>query len=217
MKFSQHNRIQFCGQDIPTLSKTLLTVMVVLGCLFGVWVPTLKPVSANQLSNFTTVTNTDFASFGVGGMFNSGSGILKPRGIPNTVSKAYLYWHLSSNTIPTSAALFDGNHVLGAQIGFTNDGSWSLDWNSSYRADVTAFYQGGNPNHDYTLSISSGVSGASLIVFYQDGNSANNRNVYLFDGNDANYPNTIDPFGWGGVFNGINYLGGDGESYPACR
>ena len=66
------------------------------------------------------------------------------------------------------------------------------------------------------------VNGASLIVFYDDGNAANNRDVVLFDGNDSNIANAFDADGWNVSLPGINYVSGtaaismhvsDGQSF----
>ena len=70
------------------------------------------------------------------------------------------------------------------------------------------------------------INGVELVVFYNDGNSANNRDVVLFNGNDSNIAFTgppADPAGWDVTLNGINYKSGsasldlvvsDGQSFP---
>ena len=67
------------------------------------------------------------------------------------------------------------------------------------------------------------INGTSLLVFYDDGNDANNRDVVLFDGNDSNVPgNGFDADGWNVSLPGINYTSGtagmdlhvgDGQSF----
>ncbi|MGH8477955.1 MAG: IPTL-CTERM sorting domain-containing protein [Methylococcales bacterium] len=51
-------------------------------------------------------------------------------------------------------------------------------------------------------------NGASLLVFYNDGDSTNNRDVAVFWGNDSNQPNTFDPAGWSATLSGINFSSG---------
>ncbi len=60
-------------------------------------------------------------------------------------------------------------------------------------------------------------NGASMIVFFNDGDNSNNRDVVIFDGNDSNIdfagfignPNApADPTGWNVLLSGINYTAG---------
>jgi hypothetical protein len=51
----------------------------------------------------------------------------------------------------------------------------------------------------------------SLIVFYDDGDPSNDRDVVIFDGNDSNIDFTgppVDPEGWDVTLSGINYTSG---------
>jgi hypothetical protein len=81
----------------------------------------------------------------------------------------------------------------------------------SYRADVTSLVSG---NGTYSLAnfIKAGppaadVNGASLVVFYNDGNTANDRNVALFNGNNSNFASSFDAEGWDITIPGVNYPG----------
>jgi hypothetical protein len=51
-------------------------------------------------------------------------------------------------------------------------------------------------------------NGASIVVFYNDPNPDNNRDVSLFNGNDSNLANSFDANGWNATMNGIRYLNG---------
>ena len=80
----------------------------------------------------------------------------------------------------------------------------------AYRANVTGLVTG---DATYTLSnfIKPGgidVNGTSLVVFYNDGNAANNRDVVMFNGNDSNISNPFDADGWNITLAGINYSSG---------
>ncbi|HEX2541103.1 MAG TPA: DUF3344 domain-containing protein [Caldimonas sp.] len=167
---------------------------------------------ANDLQNFTTVQNTDWTQAGVGGMRGLGSGSITLAGVTGTVTQAYLYWAGPTNSAsPTANAsvLFGGTSILGTNIGFSQDNFWGFENSQAYRADVTALVSG---NGVYSLANFTKpgveVNGASLIVFFNDGNSANNRDVVLFDGNDANFPNPFDAPGWNSSLAGINYTSG---------
>ncbi|QNN64826.1 hypothetical protein H9L12_11375 [Sphingomonas rhizophila] len=167
---------------------------------------------ASDLTSFTTVTNTDVASFGIGYMRDTGTGTLNVSGVSGGVTAAYLFWHGPTNsTSPTANAsvTFAGTDILGTNIGFSSDNFWGYSNSQSYRADVTSLFTG---NGSYSLTnftdASANVNGASLIIFYSDGNDANNQDVVLFNGNDANFENSYDALNWNAVLNGINYSGG---------
>jgi hypothetical protein len=177
---------------------------------------------------FETRFNTDYASFGFGGMRDNGVGDIDVSGVSGTVSKAYLYWHGPTNTADTSANAtvgFGGNNVTGTNIGLANDNCWGFANSQAYRADVTSLVTG---NGTYALSnfVKSGdinVNGASLLVFFDDGDSTNNRDIVLFDGNDSNIASAFDPAGWDVTLSGINYTSGsasmelhvsDGQTFP---
>jgi hypothetical protein len=52
------------------------------------------------------------------------------------------------------------------------------------------------------------VNGAGSLVFFNDGSPSNNRDVVIFNGNDANFGSSYDPAGWNMNLNGINYTSG---------
>jgi len=172
--------------------------------------------TALPLANFTTVYGTDFVHAGFGGMRNDGTGTLTVSGVSGTVTEAYLYWQGPTNsTSPTAnaAVTFAGNAVTGTNIGFSSDNCWGFANSQAYRADVTEFVTEdgsfaleGFVKDDGDINVN--VNGASLIVFYDDGNAANNRDVVLFDGNDSNVVNTYDADGWNVSLPEINYVSG---------
>jgi hypothetical protein len=187
------------------------------------------PAQANDIANFTTVFGTNVVHAGFGGMRDNGTGTLTVSGVSGTVTKAYLYWHGPTNsTDPTAnaAVTFAGSSVTGTNIGFSDNNCWGFANSQAYRADVTSLVSG---NGSYSLagftkdSNQVNVNGASLLVFFDDGNAANNRDVVLFDGNDSNIPNPFDANGWNVSLPGINYTSGtanitmhvsDGQDFP---
>lgn len=184
--------------------------------------------SASQLTLFETQYDTDFTAVGIGGMRNgTGSASLSLSGVSGPVSKAYLYWHGPTNSTDPATAnanvSFASNNITGTFLGASSDNCWGFANSVAYRADVTSLVTG---NGTYALAnfVKSGVqiNGASLIVFYNDGNSANNRDVVMFNGNDSNINNSYDPPGWNITLAGINYSSGtanaqfhvaDGQSF----
>ena len=166
--------------------------------------------TASLISGFETQFNTDFAVAGVGGLRGNGFGDINLTGVVGTVTKAYLYWHGPTNsTDPNFNAnlTMNGNAVSGTNIGFSDDNFWGQENSQAYRADVTSLV---NADGTYSLAGLSAANsnGASLVVYYDDGDSTNNRDIVSFDGNDANFANTYDPLGWLVELSGINYSGG---------
>jgi MYXO-CTERM domain-containing protein len=168
--------------------------------------------SANDIGYFQTFTNTDFTEAGFGAMRGVGTGTITLAGVSGTVTHAYLYWHgptNSSDPLANASVLFAGTSILGTNIGFSADNNWGFTNSQAYRADVTSLV-GGNGAYSLANFTKAGVevNGASLLVFFDDGNSANNRDVVLFNGNDSNAPNSFDADGWNVSLPGINYTSG---------
>jgi uncharacterized repeat protein (TIGR01451 family) len=212
------------GEDM----RRSVATAIVLGTVMIVGIVAIPPAAASDIAPFTTIRSTDVAFAGFGGMRDNGTGTLTVSGVSGTVTNAFLYWHgptNSDNPAANAAVKFAGHNVVGTNIGFSSDNCWDFSNSQAYRADVTSFVTG---NGSYALANfvkSSGainVNGVSLIVFYQDGNTANDRDVVLFDGNDSNVPNPFDADGWNVTLAGIDYTSGsasitlhvsDGQSF----
>ena len=187
----------------------------------------------NLLPNGLSVSNTDVAEFGQGGMRGNGTGSIDVSGITGPVFHAFLYWHGPTNSSdPDSNAdvMFNGNAVSGTNIGTASDNSWLFQNSQAYRADVTSLVTG---DGSYTLSDFlktdesnndvADINGVALIVFWDDGNPADDRNVVLWNGNDSNLALGSDPAAWDETVSGVPYPGsgsasldlvvGDGQSY----
>ncbi len=212
----------------------VVSVAVVAAGLFAL----ATPAAATALGNKTFISNTDFASFGVGGMRGTGSGTIAVTGITGTVTKALLYWNGPTNGAASvnAAVNFDGTPITGTNIGTSSDNCWGFANSQSYRADVTSNVNAhtGGPNGSYPLSgfrktsgepeptVDADINGVSLVVFFSDGNAANNRDVTIVDGNDSNFAFGSDLEGWDATISGIAYQSGaahlqlhvgDGQSY----
>jgi hypothetical protein len=199
-----------------TYTRKISTCLAILACS--------NAASANLINLFETQRDTDFAYAGLGGLRGNGFGDIALSGVTGSISRAYLYWHGPTNSTDPSFNAnisFNGNAVVGTNIGFSEDNFWAQVNSQGYRADVTGLVSG-----DGTYSLS-GLSpdnsnGASLVVYYDDGDVTNNRDIVTFDGNDANYSNPYDPEGWDVTLSNINYSGGsaslvmgvsDGQSF----
>ncbi len=209
-------------------AKAVAIAVVALGLVGFLGV---SPAAANPVTNYTTVYNTDVAYAGLGGMRGTdGSGTITLSGVSGTVTKALLYWHGPTNeTDPNSnaAVSFAGSPVTGTNIGTSSSNCWDFSNSQAYRADVTSLVHGNGafPLANFTKT-GVDINGVELIVFYDDGNSANNRDVVLFNGNDSNVAFAgppADPAGWDVTLDGINYTAGaasldmvvaDGQAYP---
>jgi hypothetical protein len=92
------------------------------------------------------------------------SGTIHLRGVPagRALIAAYLYWNYSDGASvggTAAAALFNGNSVTGAKTADNIDPCWGRSGNHTYRANVTAFMPGANPNQDY--EVVTGISGST--------------------------------------------------------
>ena len=146
-------------------------------------------------------------------MRGNGTGTITRRRRPSgSVTKALLFWNGPTNsTVPTAnaAVTFTGTLITGTNIGFASSNCWPAFANSqSYRADVTSLVSG---NGTYSLAnftkVDADINGVALIVFYNDGNSSNDRNYVMFNGNDSNVASTFDPAAWDQTIAGVPYSG----------
>lgn len=189
----------------------------VAGLLAGTAMLFASPAVANTISYFSTIYGTDFTTGGAGGLRGIGTGTLTVSGVSGPVTQSYLYWHGPTNSSDPNVnanVTVDGNSVTGTNIGFSQDNFWGHENSQAYRADTTSVING---NGSYALSnfnkpsAPSGeaeVNGAGALVFFDDGSSANNRDVVIYNGNDSNFASSYDPAGWDFSLNNINYAGG---------
>ena len=166
------------------------------------------------------IQETDYVSAGRAGMRGinggDGTGSITIEGVSGPVTRALLYWHGPTNSTDASAnasVLFNGVTVIGTNIGLSQDNNWGFLNSHAYRADVTDLVTGIGT---YTLAnfrklgtppapaVIADINGVSLLVFFNDESPFNNRNVYIFDGNDSNIPSAFDGTGWDRTMGGIN-------------
>jgi hypothetical protein len=166
----------------------------------------------NAISFYTTVQDTDFSASAIG-MRDLGTGDLTVSGVSGAVTRALLFWHGPSNSSDPNAnanVTFGGTEITGTNIGFSDDNFWGAANSQAYRSDVTSLVSG---NGSYSLADfqklpTALINGAALFVFFDDGNTANDRDVVLFNGNDANFASAFDAPGWNVTLSGINYTSG---------
>ena len=197
-----------------------------------------SPAHGASLTQARVASGVDWTSAGVGGV-GAGAGIISLSGVSGTVKHAFLYWHGidqpqagGDGVYDNEAVTFAGQPVLGTPIGDSGPNCWpSLEGatgsSRTFRADVTVLVSGDGRYTVSGLSAKAGHSadGASLIVFFDDGDPVNDRDVVLFQGNDANvvgsFPGEDD--GWHASLSGIQYSGGsvnaqfhvaDGQTIP---
>ena len=115
--------------------------------------------------------------------------------------------------------------MTGSFLGISDNNCWGFANSLAYRADVTSLVTGsGNYSlANFTKPNGIDVNGASLIVFFNDADNTNNRDVVMFNGNDSNISNPFDAPGWNITLAGINYSSGtanaqfhvsDGQTFP---
>ena len=177
--------------------------------------PALPPVTV-PISHTRTLSNVDYVVAGVCGV-GGGSGTITIAGVSGTVTHAYLYWHGISTTGPGAEynnpiVTINANSVTGTSLGDATTNCWGDGSSRAFEADVTAFVAGNGP---YTIAGLSSctdcdANGASLVVVFDDGNPANNRDLAFFTGNDSNFAESFpgEDDGWHATLPGIAYAGG---------
>jgi hypothetical protein len=163
------------------------------------------------------VLDTDMIVAGVGDTDEAPGSSITLTGVgDHQISSVWLYWAGHSEPlIPADYAniSFAGEDITGTNIGYEGRSTcyFALD-GYAYRADVTALVSGDGvyslgdmfnnaQNHYYTY-------GASLVVFYDDGDDANNQDVYVYEGQDSNDGNSDNGGGWDASLANIFYRGG---------
>jgi len=160
----------------------------------------------------------DYVNAGVGGIsappaLGGGAGTLTLAGISGNVTLALLYWNGIDVEMPELGltggdgdydepdVVFDGNAIAGTRVagGGSNDCWPQVPLTRSaalYRADVTAIVAASGDG-DYAFSgfddgPGHSVNGLSLIVYFDDGNPANDRKVTHYEGMQSNYDDEED-------------------------
>lgn len=205
------------------ITRMTKAVALASGLIFGFG----ASADASNLVPYTTFFNTDYGSFGYGGMRGIGTGTIAVSGTTGPATNALLFWHgpgSSSSPTANSSVLFNGNVVNGVSLGLSSDNCWGFPNSQSYRADVTP-YVTGDGNYSLANFLKPGIAdinGVSLVSFFNDGNSTNNRDLVMFNGNDSNISNSFDANGWNITLANINYSSGsaflemhvsDGQSF----
>lgn len=178
----------------------------------------LSTALATPVTLARTESRTDYVSAGTGGI-GTGPGTITVTGVDGPVRKAFLYWHgvdLSVGGIyDNETVTFAGSQVTGTSLGDAETNCWGSGSSRAFVADVTRLVDGdgayaisglnaGGANHD--------GNGASLLVLFDDGNDANDRDLVFFEGNDSDVIQTGvppgDANGWAATLSNIDYAGG---------
>jgi hypothetical protein len=172
-----------------------------------------------------TFYSTDFTSANVDGLRRSGRGLIHLGGVKGSVTKAYLYWYgaaHSTNPSRYATVKLNGHGLIGANTGLRGAHY------QAYRADVTRLVAAeGNGIYHFFRHPHSGrkmtAHGASLLVFSDDGDIENNRDVVLFDDDDFRAEDQSESLNWSVFMSDVGYSGGsaflqlhlsDGEMEP---
>jgi hypothetical protein len=200
------------------------------------------PADANTtMHRYLVLDRTDYVAVGAGGVsapvaLGGGAGTLTVAGVSGTVTLALLYWNGIDVEMPEIGLTggdadydepnveFEGTAVTGTRVAHhgSND-CWPTDpplppSAALYRADVTAFVAA-RGNGDYTFAGMAdkpghSVNGVSLIVYFDDGNPANDLRISQYEGMQSNtegvtFEFTVDYAG--GVVDAILHVS-DGQS-----
>ena len=171
------------------------------------------PAGANTpMRRYITLDRTDYVTAGVGGIsapaaLGGATGTLTVDGVSGTVALALLYWNGIDIDMPELGLTggdadydepdieFEDTPLSGTLVAHHgNNDCWPSDPQppsaAVYRADVTAFVAA-RGNGDYTFAGMAdkpghSVNGVSLIVYFDDGNPANDYKVTHFEGMQSN-------------------------------
>jgi cysteine-rich repeat protein len=177
---------------------------------------------AEPIRRARTFYDTDYKTFGAGGIGRAGTATFDVSGIDGPVHTALLYWHgidqglaedASDGVYSNAMILFDGRAVTGEALGDATTNCWGTDGSSrAYVADVSAQVTGDGTYTATGMAAGAGhdVNGASLVVLYHDAIQANDRDLVFFEGNDSNVPEGFPggDNGWHGTLQGLNYRAG---------
>lgn len=184
-----------------------MSAAVIVGLVFA------APSMATPVTFKEIVGQTDWTQAGVAGVGSAASVNITLSGVSGTVKKAYLYYHgIGSAGYAPVGVTFAGVPVVPVSMGNATTNCWGSGSSTAYRADVTASVPGNGTYAVANLANGAGMSanGASLVVFFNDLDPANNRDVALFEGNDSDhadgFPGETD--GWHSVLSNVNYTTG---------
>lgn len=127
--------------------------------------------------------NVDWTIAGAGDA-RDGDASVTVSGVNGEAEVALLYWgELNFSGSSDNMITLNGTAVQGERLGTSVDTCWGSDHSIGYYADVTALVNG---NGTYNIEgMGRGGQGASLVVFYDDGDATNNRDVSIYAGNDS--------------------------------
>lgn len=127
--------------------------------------------------------NVDWATFGNGDA-RDGNTTVTVSGVTGSQRFAFLYWgELNFSGSSDTQITVNGTAVTGTTLGTSVDTCWGSDQSVGYFANVSDIVNG---DGSYTIEgMGEGGQGASLVVFYDDGDATNNRDVTIFAGNDS--------------------------------
>ena len=126
------------------------------------------------------VNQTDWTQAGVAGVGDSASVNITLSGVTGTVKKAYLYYHgIGDPAYAPAGVTFGGVAIAPIALGNATTNCWGTGSSTAYRADVTAQVTGNGTYPVANLANGAGMNanGASLIVFFNDADPTNNRDV----------------------------------------
>lgn len=127
--------------------------------------------------------NVDWTISGAGDA-RDGDTTVTVDGVNGEVRMALMYWgELNFSGSSDNIVTVNGETVTGTFLGTSVDTCWGSDESLGYYADITSLVDG-NGTFDIA-GMGRGGQGASIVVFYDDGDVTNNRDVTIFAGNDS--------------------------------
>ncbi len=178
-----------------------------------------QALSSPDFSNTSNHLNTDFLTFGIGNLRDVKEGAIEISGISGDIIQAFIYWHgIKPSVTETNSLNVNGTVVIAENLGYSDSNCWGSEGynvSQTLKANITALVES-TRNGIYELKDFGDLNpnGASIVVFFNDGDASNNRDVTLLEGNDSNiYFAGIndellapeDPEGWAVDFPSFSY------------
>ncbi|HEX6985568.1 MAG TPA: hypothetical protein VF170_09335, partial [Planctomycetaceae bacterium] len=169
---------------------------------------------------FQKFEEVDWTSAGAGGIgnYNGGVATLSVGDVSGEIVAGYLYWQGidtvgagGNGVYDNETVTFDGVQVVGASLGTGGTGGWGTGGSQAFRADVTALLRTGVQSYSVAgLASKRGhnANGVSLVVVYRDGDLANDRDLYILNGNHVSGGTGGDGT-WTARVDGLIYRHGD--------
>jgi len=123
-----------------------------------------------------------------------------------SITQAFLYWMTIGGT-GDGEVMFEGNVVVGLEVGDCLDTCWGIGPNYVYRADITQYVVGAGDYLVGGVGVGNGTApdgqGATILTFYDDPSALSAGFIKIYEGARDNMPNSGDVAATYTTFDGL--------------